>query len=140
MWGCPFVTEESLGTCYRCFGSVSAKLEKQNVTPGEKLRYHVTVLNVGSMSAHNLIIRLQLPPQVIFKGSADVSFKKQPNGTLYFTVDHIEAGKMADINVDVQLREDSAVVQEFLGRVDVINNSLQRLEVFTVSSPVVQVK
>jgi uncharacterized repeat protein (TIGR01451 family) len=115
-----------------------AKLVKQNVSPGEKLRYRVTVLNAGSLPARDLTVRLQLPPQVDFLGAPDVSFKQEPNGLLVFMVDHVEIGKLAEINLDVKIREDSAAGQELRGRVEVTNGSLHRKDTFTATASVVK--
>lgn len=116
------------------------KLVKQKVTPGEKLRYRVTVLNAGSLPAHDLTVRLQLPPRIDFQGAADASFKQEPNGTLLFKIDRIEIGKLAEINVDVKVREDCAVGQELRGHLEVVNGSLQSKEIFTATASVVQAK
>lgn len=116
------------------------KLVKQKVTPGEKLRYRVTLLNAGSMPAQNLTVRLQLPPRIDFQGGADISFKQEPNGTLVFKVDRIEIGKLAEINLDVKVREDSAVGQELRGNLEVVNGALQKKEIFTANAFVVQAK
>lgn len=117
-----------------------AKLAKQKVSPGENLRYRVIVLNAGSLPAQNLTVRLQLPPQVDFQGAPDISFKQEPNGTLVFKVDTIETGKLAEIFLDVKIREDSGVGQELRGNVEVVNGSLQRKDIFTASASIVQAK
>ena len=115
-----------------------AKLVKQKVSPGEKLRYRVTVLNAGSLPARNLTVRLQLPPQVDFQGAPDVTFKQESDGTLAFMVDQVDIGKLTEINLDVKIREDSVVGQELRGHVEVVNGSLQRKDSFTASASVVQ--
>lgn len=117
-----------------------AKLVKQKVTPGEKLRYHVTVLNAGSLAAHNLTVQLQLPPKVDFQGTSDVSFKQEPNGTLDFMIDQVETGKLAEINLDVKIREDCAVGAELRGHVEVGSVGSQRKAIFTTTASVVQAK
>lgn len=117
-----------------------AKLAKQKVTPGEKLRYRVTVLNAGSIAARNLTVRLLLPPQVIFQGAPDCAFKQEPDGTLVFTVDQIDMGKLAEINLEVKVREGRSVGQESRGHVEVVNHSLQRKDIFTAGADVVQVR
>ncbi len=119
---------------------VVAKLAKQKVTPGETLRYRVTVLNVGSLPAQNLTVRLQLPPQIDFQGIPDVSFKQEPNGTLVFKIDQVEIGRLTEINLDVKVREDSVVGQDLRGQVEIVNGSLQRKDIFTASASVVQAK
>ena len=117
-----------------------AKLAKQKVSSGEKLRYRVTVLNAGSLPARDLTIRLQLPPQVDFLGAPDVSFKQEPNNTFVFSVDRVETGRLAEINLDVKIREDSPAGLELRGRVEVANGNLQRKDTFSASASVVQTK
>lgn len=117
-----------------------AKLAKQKVTPGEKLRYRVTVLNAGSLPAQNLIVRLQLPPQVDFQGAADAPFKQEQNGTLVFMLDQLEIGKLVEINLDVKVQEEIAAGQELRGQIEVVNGTLQRKDIFTATASVVQAK
>ncbi|MDD2541000.1 MAG: outer membrane protein assembly factor BamD [Desulfuromonadaceae bacterium] len=115
-----------------------AKLARQHVAPGEKLRYRVTVLNAGSLSAKDLTVRVQLPPNVDFQGTSDVLFKQEPNGALDFKIDQVEIGKLAEINLDVKIREDCPVGQELRGHVEVDNASLQRKAIFTANASVVK--
>lgn len=117
-----------------------AKLSKPSAFPGEKLRYRVTVLNAGSLSARNLTVRLQLPSLVDFQGSDDASFKQESDDILVYKVDQIDIGKLVEINLDVKVREDSAVGQALRGQVTVINNNLQRKDVFISSATVVRAK
>ncbi|NTV49489.1 MAG: DUF11 domain-containing protein [Geobacteraceae bacterium] len=116
-----------------------AKLAKPKVTPGEKLNYHVTVLNAGSLTARNLTVRLKLPTQVDFQGTKDSALKQEANGTIVFKVDQIEMGKLVEFDMEVKVREDSEVGQELRGRLEIVNNSLQRKDIFTArASTVVQ--
>lgn len=117
-----------------------AKLVKQKVTPGETLRYRVTVLNVGSLPAQNLTVRVQLPPQLDFQGAPDFQFKQEPNGTLVFNVDLVDIGKLTEIHLDVKVREGSAIGQELRGQVEIVNGTLQRKDIFTASASVIQAK
>ena len=115
-----------------------AKLAESKVSPGEKLRYRLTVLNAGSLPARDLTVRLQLPPQIDFQGAPDVLFKQDPNGTLVFNVGQIEIGQLAEINLNVMVRGDSVVGQELRGHVEIIDGSLKRKETFTASVSVVK--
>lgn len=117
-----------------------AKLAKQKVIAGEKLGYRVTLINAGSLTAQNLTVRLQLPPQIDFQGAPDVVFKQEPNGTLVFKVDQIEIGKLVDIDLDIKVRENSAVGQELRGQVEVVNGNLQRKDIFTARASIIQAK
>lgn len=130
--------KEAVVTCSAPLVRVVAKLAKQKVSPGEKLRYRVTVLNAGSLSARDLTVLLQLPPQVEFLGAPDVSFKQEPGNTFVFTVGSVETGRLAEINLDVKIRQDSVIGQELRGRVEVVNGSLQRKDLFTSTASVVQ--
>lgn len=117
-----------------------AKLSKQKVTAGEKLRYRVTVLNAGSLTAQDLTVRLQLPQQIDFLGAPDVNFKQESDGTLIFKVDQVEVGKLVEYNLDVMIRENASAGQELRGHVEVVNGTLQRKDIFTASASLVQAK
>jgi uncharacterized repeat protein (TIGR01451 family) len=119
---------------------VVAKLVKPKVTPGEELGYRVTVLNIGSLAAQDLTVRLQLPPQLDLVGVPEAKFRQEQNGTLVFRVERLETGKLADISLNVKVRENSRVGQELRGQVEVINGQLQRKDIFTASASVVQAK
>lgn len=119
---------------------VVAKLVKQKVSPGEKLRYRITVLNAGSLPAQDLTIRLQLPQQVDFLGAPNVPFKQKPDNVLVFAIDHVDIGKLAEINLDVKIREDSIKGQELRGRVEVGNGNLKRKDIFTTTASFVQIQ
>ena len=115
-----------------------AKLAESKVFPGEKLLYRLTVLNAGSLPAIDLTVRLRLPPQIDFQGATNVPFKQEPDGTLVFNVSRIETGQLADINLNVMIRGDSAVGQELRGQVEIIDGSLKRKETFTVCVSVIK--
>lgn len=117
-----------------------AKLASQTVSPGEKLRYRITVLNVGSLPAQNLTVRLQLPQEVDFIAAPDVAFRQESNGAFVFMIDRVEIGKLAEINMDVKIRENSKIGQRLRGVVEVINGNLQRKDIFTASASTVVVK
>jgi len=119
---------------------VVAKLAKPKVTPGEQLRYRVTVLNIGSQAADDLTVRVQLPPELVFTAAPDLKFRKEQNGALVFKVDRIETGKLAEISLDVKVRETSRIGQELRGQVEVLNGQLQRKDTFTASASMVQTK
>lgn len=114
-----------------------AKFASHKVIAGEILSYRVTILNAGSLPARNLSVRLQLPPQASFHGALDSSFKQEPDGSLVFKVDQIDIGKLVEKNLDVKIREGSAVGQELRGNVEIANDSLKRKDVFAARASVV---
>ena len=114
-----------------------AKLAKPKVAPGEQLSYRVAVLNVGSQSADNLTVRLQLPAEIDFQGTSDTPFKQESNGVLFFKVDKVDIGQLAQINLDVKVRENTSVGQVLRGEVEVESGGVQRKEVFAATASVV---
>lgn len=119
---------------------VVAKLSKQEVFPGEAVRYRVTLLNSGSLAARNLIVKLQIPPQVDFIAAPDLKFTQEANGLMVFTVDSIDNGKSAELNVELKVREESVIGQELLLNVEVIDGTLQRRTKSTGRATVVRSK
>jgi hypothetical protein len=116
---------------------VVAKLAKQKVIAGEKIRYRLAILNAGSLSAEKLAIRLKLPQQVEFIGAPETVFTEEPNGILLFKVDKVDSGKLAEINLDVKISENSSTGQELRGQIEVINEKLQKKETFATGTSVV---
>lgn len=135
-----FFQEETIVVSSAPLVRAVAKLAKQTVTPGEKLRYRVTVLNVGSLPAQDLTVRLRLPTQVDFNGSSDIPFKQEPDGTLLFKINKIGMGQLAEINLDVKISETSAIGEQLRGQVEVATGNQKRNSVFTSSNSVVQMK
>jgi hypothetical protein len=73
-------------------------------------------------------------------GASDAKFRQEQDGTLVFMVDRIETGRLADISMEVKVREDSSIGQELRGQIEVVNGRLQRKDTFTSSASVVQGK
>ncbi|MDD2366606.1 MAG: hypothetical protein PHN84_10630 [Desulfuromonadaceae bacterium] len=114
-----------------------AKLAKQKVVPGESIRYKVTVINVGSLTAQNLTVRLKLPSEIEFQGAPDALFKQESNGTLLFRIDSLESGKLSEINMNVKIRKKVATGKQIKGDVEVFDEHLNRKEVFSANASVV---
>ncbi|MFZ4858576.1 MAG: OmpA family protein [Desulfuromonadaceae bacterium] len=121
-----FFQKESPVVCSAPLIRVEAKLSRQEVAPGEKLGYRLLLHNAGSLSARNLTVRLLLPPQVDVVGTPLVPFSQEAAGMMVFKVEAIESGSTAEITIDLKLREESAVNQELLWSVEVIDGTLQR--------------
>jgi len=118
--------KDSLITCSAPLLRVNAKLSSSAVIAGEKVRYRLTVLNAGSLSARNLVIRVQLPPQVDFIEDPDVRFTQEAIGVIVFKVDTVENGKQAEIAIDVNVRKNINAGQELFWNSEVIDGTLQR--------------
>ena len=128
---------ETVVICSAPLVRVVAKLTKPKVAPGEQLQYRVAVLNVGSQSAEGLNVRLKLPSQVDFLGPSDTQFKSNPDGSLFFKIDKVDVGQLVQINLDVKVRENTAVGHLLAGEVEAVSGGLQRKETFAVTPSVV---
>jgi uncharacterized repeat protein (TIGR01451 family) len=135
-----FFQKESLVVCSAPLVRAVAKLSKQQVTPGEKLHYRLSLLNAGSLPARNLTVKLQLPPQVYVTGTPDVPFIQDAAGMIIFKVDAIDSGKLTEINIDMKVREESVIGQELLWHAEVIDGGLQRRAKSTERASVVPTK
>jgi uncharacterized repeat protein (TIGR01451 family) len=120
---------------------VVAKYSKQNVVPGEKLDYRVTVLNAGSLPAQNLTVRLQLPRELEYVENLEgMTLEKEPDGALTYKIDHLDIGKLTDLNLKVSVRDGSAAGKELRGVVEIVNNHLQIKDAFNARTSVIQAK
>jgi uncharacterized repeat protein (TIGR01451 family) len=117
---------------------VVAKPERQMLAPGERTRYRITVLNVGTLPALGMTVRVLLPDQIEFLGVSGTHFVREPAGTVSFRVDKLATGTLSEFILDVKVREDSLDAQELRCRVEVANDQLQIKELFTSTALVVQ--
>jgi hypothetical protein len=116
---------------------VVARPEKRKLAPGERTRYHVAVLNAGSLPARELDVRVLLPDQIEFMGGGG-SGNRESGGTLLFKVDTLDTGKLAEFTMEVKVREDCPIGQELRSKVEVVNNQMQTKDIFTSAIVVVQ--
>lgn len=121
-----FFQKESLIVCSAPLVRAVAKLSRQQIAPGENLLYKLSLLNAGSLPARNLVIKLQLPPQVEVVASPDGQYTQEASGLIVFKIDTIDSGKRADITVEMKVGEGSAIGQELLWNAEVIDGTLQR--------------
>jgi len=116
---------------------VVARPEKQRLAPGEQTRYHVTVLNAGTLPARGLDVRVLLPAQVEFLGGGGVGLRESKGGII-FRVDTLNTGKLVDFTMEVKIRDDCLIGQELRSKVEVVHDQLQIKEIFTSAAAVVQ--
>lgn len=116
---------------------VVGKLAKPKVVQGERLHYKVSVLNIGSLPAEDLTVRIQLPAQLDFIAAPDLKFQKEKDGSIVFKVERVDTGRLADITMEVKVKDNSRIGQELRSRIDVDNGQLHRKETFNGSPSVV---
>lgn len=119
---------------------VLAKLVGSSGVSGEALRYKVTLLNIGSLAAQMLTVRLQLPTLLDFQGAPGIKFKQEPSGGLIFKIEQIDTGKLLEIVLDVTMRGNNAMSQPMQSQIEIVNGQLQRKDIFTVNVAALKLK
>ncbi|HEX9078946.1 MAG TPA: tetratricopeptide repeat protein, partial [Desulfuromonadaceae bacterium] len=97
--------------------------------PGEKIRYHVAVLNVGSTAARNVTFRLDYPPQFEPLDYAPAGFKRE-HSALVLDGMEVKSGESREFTITFQLKDDSLAGQELLCRAELVNNPLKTSAAF----------
>jgi hypothetical protein len=117
---------------------VVAKPDKLRLVPGEGMHYRITVLNVGSLAARELTVRVFLPAQLELLSGGTAPFTREAAGTIAFRVDALQTGRLVEFTLDVKAREDSGIGQELRSRVEVVDNQLLTKELFTTAAALVE--
>jgi uncharacterized repeat protein (TIGR01451 family) len=117
---------------------VVAKPDKQRPAPGERVRYHITVLNVGSLAARELSVRVFLPPQLVVPGEGTATYTREVGDSIAFRVGALDTGKLVEFAFDAIVRNDSPPGQELRSRIEVVNSQLQTKEHFTSAAAIVE--
>lgn len=107
-----------------------AKLQRPTVAPGETLGYRVTVLNVGSVAAKEIDLRISLPSQLKLTGVGNDSGCWIENEQLAACrIGAIANGQLSERSLTVTVRDKSAG-QNLRGTVEVLQTVLQTRESF----------
>jgi hypothetical protein len=104
--------------------------EKTQPVPGEKIPYRVVLLNVGSIAAQNVSLRLDFPPQLEPLANTSASLKEDGQSTLVFDNLQLKPGESRELPVDFRLKDDSLAGQELLCHAELINKQLKTSATF----------
>ena len=116
---------------------VIVKTEKQKLIPSEETHYRITVMNVGSLPARKLVVRVLLPAQLDLLEGGNGLHTQEADNYITFKVDELETGRLSELTLNVKVREDSPVGQEMRSRIEVVNTTLQTKDSFTSTAAVV---
>ena len=100
------------------------RTEKATPLPGDRVVYHVSVLNVGSTSAQDVTFRFNFPPQLEPAESATDGFRQETKSTLVIDKLTVKSGESRDYTVAFRLKDGSLAEQELLTRAELINTQL----------------
>jgi len=101
------------------------KADKQQLMPGEKTQYHVTVLNVGSAVARDVTLRINHPPQLEPVTPLADGLRQEMKAALVLDGLQLKPGESRDLILPFQVREDALAREELMVRADLINTPLQ---------------
>lgn len=114
------------------------KADKVQVLPGEKVTYHVTLLNIGTSNARGLGIRLDYPPQYEPVGYVAAGFKQEMKAALVIDGVELGSGQSREFVASFQLKEEALAQQELFLRGEVVNDQLDSRDSFISTATVVQ--
>ncbi len=104
----------------------------------KQLHYRVTILNIGSIPAEMLTVRLKLPDQLDFLNAPGLQFKQEAEGIIVLKAEPVAPGKLEEFSLNVKTRDNIAVGKKLVGHVEVINNQLQLKEIFSIVASTAQ--
>ena len=117
---------------------VVARPETLKPAKGERLSYHITVLNAGTLPARGLAVRLSLPDQIVFLAAHGAPYSREGSETVIFTIDRLASGNLEEFTMDVKVRENSTAGQELRFPIEVLQSILMLKETFASSAIAVQ--
>ncbi|MBI2354121.1 MAG: DUF11 domain-containing protein [Deltaproteobacteria bacterium] len=117
---------------------VVLKTEKTRPLPGEKVVYHIALLNVGSTAAQDVTLRLNFPPQLEPLDHAAAGFRQEMKAALVQDGLRLNSGESREFSVSFQLKDDSLAGQELLTRAELFNNPLKTRGTFLSNAAHVQ--
>lgn len=100
------------------------RTEKSAPLPGDKVIYHIAILNVGSAVAQDVTFRLGFPPQFEPIDYAAAGFRQETKSALLFDGLQVKSGEAREFNIAFQLKDDSLAGQELTTRAELINTPL----------------
>jgi len=132
-------SKEAVVTATAPLVRIVAKPQNVTVVRGENIKYHIAVLNAGSLAAQGLSVRVTIPSELDYVEAVGADFR-QAAGVVTFRIDSLETGRMVKLNISATVGENVVEKQELRIQVEVINGQLQRKDIFTSSPAVVQTK
>lgn len=104
------------------------KADKAQALPGERVTYRVTLLNVGSMVAHEVTLRLNFPPQ--YEPAEFTGFRQEMQAALVQDGLVLKPGESRDFVVSFTVKGGAAAHEELTVRADLINAPLKAVSTF----------
>ena len=114
------------------------KTDKTRPAPGERLSYRIVVLNVGSLAARDINLRLSYPPQLEPVEPEAAGFRQDGPANLVSDGIGLASGESREIPVTFRLKDDTLADQELLCHVGLFNNRLKTGATFVSNAATVK--
>ncbi|HEX2770082.1 MAG TPA: hypothetical protein VHN12_12460, partial [Geobacteraceae bacterium] len=114
------------------------KPDRGTVLPGEKVAYHIALLNAGSAKAESVTLRLDHSPLYEPVDLINSGFRQGAKGDLIIDGQRINSGESRDFTIVFQVKDGAPALQELTLRGNIINPDLESSESFLSVATVVQ--
>ncbi len=114
------------------------RTDRTRPLPGDKLVYHIAILNVGSTVAEDVNFRLSFPPQLDPVDYAASGFKQEMKSALALDGLRIKSGESREFTVTFQLKDDSLAGQELAIRAELSDTALKTTAAFVSNMATVE--
>ena len=112
------------------------KADKALAAPGERVQYRVTLLNVGSMAAREVSLRLNFPTQ--YEPVEFAGFRQEMQAALVQDGLSMKSGESREFVVSFTVKEGALAREELVVRADLQNTSLKSVSTFHAAAVYVQ--
>lgn len=112
------------------------KPDRSQAAPGERIHYRITVLNVGSMAANDVSLRLNFPPQ--YEPAEFAGFRQEMQAVLVQDGLALKSGESREFVVSFKLKEEALAREELVLRADLQNTQLKAISAFHAAAVYVQ--
>ena len=114
------------------------KPDRGTVLPGEKVVYHIALLNAGSANAESVTLRLDHSPLYEPVDFINSGFRQGAKGDLIIDGQRINSGESRDFTIVFQVKDGAPAQQGLTLRGNIINPDLESSESFLSAATVVQ--
>lgn len=112
------------------------KADKAQAAPGERVQYRVTLLNVGSMTAGEVSLRVNFPAQ--YEPADFAGFRQEMQAALVQDGLTLKSGESREFVVSFVVKEGALAKEELVVRADLVNTPLKAVSTFHAAAVYVQ--
>lgn len=112
------------------------KPDKTQAAPGERVQYRVTLLNVGSMPAREVSLRVNFPTQ--YEPAEFAGFRQEMQAALVQDGLVLKSGESREFTVSFTLKDGALAREELVVRADLVNTPLKATGTFHAAAVYVQ--